>query len=132
MSKIVRNILIAVAVLLVLVAAAFFLYKANLSAAVEGGKTVTVEVVHGDGTDKEFVIQTDAETLRGALDQESLIDGTESEYGLYILTVDGETADESLQQWWSITQDGEMTMYGADEQVIADGEHYELTLVTGW
>lgn len=132
MSKIVRNILIAVAVLLVLVAAAFFIYKANLPAAVEGGKTITVEVVHGDGTEKDFEILTYAETLRGALDQAALIDGTESDYGIYILTVDGETADESLQQWWSITQDGEMTAYGADDQVIADGEHYELTLVTGW
>ncbi len=88
--------------------------------------------IHGDGTENAFVIQTDAETLRAALDQENLIDGTESEYGIYILTVDGETADEDAQQWWSITQDGEMTMYGADDLMIADGDRYELTLVTGW
>lgn len=133
MSKTVRNILIALTVLLVLVAGAFLIFRANLPAAVaEGDKTVVVEVVHGDGTEKEFEILTNADTLRGALDQEGLIDGTESEYGIYILTVDGEAADESLQQWWSITQDGEMTMYGADDQMIADGDHYELTLVTGW
>ena len=25
----------------------------------------------------------------------------QGEYGLYVLTVDGETADESEQQWWA-------------------------------
>ena len=132
MSKKTRNVLIAVAVLLVLVVGAFLIYRANLPEPAVGGKTVTVEVIHGDGTENAFVIQTDAETLRAALDQENLIDGTESEYGIYILTVDGETADEDAQQWWSITQDGEMTMYGADDLMIADGDRYELTLVTGW
>lgn len=132
MSKKTRNIIIAVAVLLVLVIGALVIARVYHPAASVGGKTVTVEVVHGDGSVNTFDISTDEETLRGALDQESLIDGTESEYGIYILTVDGETADESEQQWWSITQDGEMCMYGADELMISDGDHYELTLVTGW
>lgn len=132
MSKKNRNILIAAAVLLVLVAGALIVFLTNRPAASVGDKTVTVEVVHGDGSENTFSIATDEQTLRGALEQEQLIDGTESEYGIYILTVDGETADESQQQWWSITQDGEMCMYGADELMIADGDHYELTLVTGW
>ena len=91
-----------------------------------------LEVVHGDESTKEFKIQTESENLRGALEQEGLIDGTESEYGLYVLTVDEETADETQQQWWCITKGGEMLMTGVDDTMIADGEQYEFTLATGW
>ena len=132
MNKKTRNIIIAVAVLLVLVIGALVLFNANKPAAQEGGKKLTVTVVHGDGSSKDFSIATDAETLRAALEEQSLIEGTESEYGLYVLTVDGETADESVQQWWCITKGGEEHFFGVDDTVIQDGEQYEFTLKTGW
>ena len=66
------------------------------------------------------------------MEPEGIIQGSESEFGLYILTVDGETADEDLQQWWCITKGGEQLMTGADDTMIADGEQYEFTLTTGW
>ena len=43
-----------------------------------------------------------------------------------------ETADESLQQWWCITREGEMLSTGADQTPITDGEQYELTLTEGY
>ncbi|MBR0160904.1 MAG: DUF4430 domain-containing protein [Oscillospiraceae bacterium] len=132
MSKKTRNIVIAVAVLLVLVIGALLIYNSAKPDAVAGDKNLLIVVVHGDESRKEFPINTSAETLRGALEQESLIEGTESEYGIYITSVDGEAADESLQQWWCITKNGEMLMTGADDTMIADGEQYELTLTTGW
>lgn len=100
------------------------------SSEVTDAKNITVTVVHKDGSEKEFPIETEEQYLRGALD--SLIDGEESEYGLYVLTVDGETADESNQEWWCLTQDGEMTSTGVDGIEIADGDHYELTLTVGY
>ena len=130
MSKKTKTIL-AVVLLLVVVAAAVLLYLHFSPKPAEGAKTVTVTVVHGDETQKDFVIHTDAETLRAALEQESLIEGTEGEWGLYVLTVDGETADESIQQWWNFTKDGEDTL-GVDATMVSDGDHYEITLRTGW
>lgn len=94
--------------------------------------TITVEVTHGDESKKEFTISTEALNLRGALEQEDLIQGDESEYGLYVKTVDGETADDSQQQWWCFTRGGEMLMTGVDDTEIADGDHYEIVLTTGW
>lgn len=132
MNKKTRNIIIAVAVLLVLVIGALLIYNANKPAAQAGGKQLTVTVTHGDESVKVFAISTDAETLRAALEEQQLIAGTESEYGLYVLTVDGETADETLQQWWCFTKGGEMLMTGVDTTMIADGESYEITLTTGW
>lgn len=98
----------------------------------EGAKTLTVEVVLADGTSTSHEIKTDAEFLGEALKAEKLIDGTESEYGLYITTVNGVTANEANQEWWCLTINGEMSMYGVDEVPATDGEHYEFTLTVGW
>ena len=132
MNKKTRNIIIAVAVLLVLVIGALVIYNANKPAAQEGGKHLTVTVVHGDGSSKDFAIATDAEFLRGALEEQSLIEGSDSEYGMFVTGVDGETVDSDQQQWWCFTKGGEMLMTGVDTTPIADGEHYEITFTTGW
>ena len=131
MSKNTKRIL-AVILLLVVAAAVLLLYQHFGPKASEGAKTVTMEVVHGDESKKEFVLHTDAENLRQALEEKKLIAGTDSDYGLYVQTVDGETADEGQQQWWCLTKDGEMSMTGVDDTMIQDGEHYEFTLTTGW
>lgn len=132
MSKKTRNIILAVVVLAVLVVGALLIYKANKPAPQLGDKNITVTVVHGDASSKSFAINTSAENLRAACEEQNLIAGDESEYGLYVKTVDGETADESVQQWWCITKGGEMLMTGVDDTMIADGEAYEFTLTTGW
>lgn len=95
-------------------------------------KTITVKVVHGDGGEKELSVVTSAENLRDALEAEGLIAGDESAAGLFVKTVDGETADEDSQEWWCITRDGEQLNSGVDGAEIADGEHYEFTLTAGW
>ncbi len=94
--------------------------------------TIVVLVKHGDGTEKEFTITTESLNLRGALEQEELAQGDESEYGLYVKTVDRETADDGAQEWWCFTKDGEMLMTGVDDTMIADGEHYEIVFTVGW
>lgn len=131
MSKTAKKI-IAVVALLVLIAAAVFLWQHFSPAAQEGDKELVVLVVHGDGTQNSLVVSTDAKTLREALEPEGIIAGDESEYGLFVKTVDGETVDESLQQWWCITKGGGELTTGVDDTVIADGEQYEFTLTTGW
>ena len=119
-----------VLVLACLLAAALYLQTRPETAA--GGKTIDVVVVHGDGSEADFQYRTDAEDLGEVLTENGLAEGTESAYGLFITTVDGETADDSLQQWWCITRSGEMLSTGADQTPIADGEQYELTLTEGY
>ena len=133
MNKKTRSIIIAVAVLLVLVVGALLIWNANKSVAQVGSKTIVLEVVHKDGSTKDFTIHTDAEALRAALEQEEgLIAGSDSEYGLMVETVDGEKADWSVDQsWWCLTKDGVMLDTGVDSTMIADGDHYEFTYTIG-
>ena len=90
--------------------------------------TITVEVVHKSGESAEHTLTTTKTTLADALLEASLASGNEDTYGLYITTVDGETADYSVDQsYWALSKDGEALMSGASDTKIADGEHYELT-----
>ena len=126
-----KKTIVALILLIVLVIGAFAVWKLNAPQGQAGEKTIRVSVVT-DASTADFVIETDAEFLRGALEQEGLVEGSESEYGLYVITVDGVTADESQQQWWCFTRGGGTLETGVDTTPIADGEHYEITLTTGW
>lgn len=96
---------------------------------IKGTITITVSVVNSAGETSEFVIETEAENLRGALEQENLIEGDESEFGLYVKYVNGERADYDLDggAYWSFTKDGELLFTGVDNTPISDGDHFEIT-----
>ncbi len=125
---------IAVAAICLAAAAAILLLVWRIASpqGIAGSKQITVQVIHGDSSSKDFTLNTQEEYLGPALVAEGVVEDNQSSYGLYILTADGETADESAQEWWKITKDGEQLNTGADSTPIADGEHYELTLTTGY
>ena len=96
-------------------------------------KTVTVTVVHADGSEKEFILKTEAEYLGEVLLSEGLVEGDAGPYGLYITAADGETADGSAEQWWCLAdKDGNMLMTSADATAINDGDAFRLVLTTGY
>lgn len=126
------KIIIALVVLAALIVGAVLLYNAFAPAAQVGDKHVEIAVIHADGSSKDFVLDTNAETLRAALDELGIVEGDESEYGLYVTAVDGESADAAAQEWWCFTKGGEMLTTGVDSTMIQDGEHYEVTFTVGW
>lgn len=93
-------------------------------------KTITVEVVSADETKKTFTIDTSEKYLRKALEQEKLIQGEEGEYGLYVKTVDGYTANDANKEWWAFYKDGEMLQTGVDLTPISDGDKFQVKLST--
>lgn len=128
-----RKKILIIAVAAVVLASA--LACAWLSAAprgAAGAKAIGLTVVYADGSSDEFSFSTDAEYLRQALEEQRLLGGEESEYGLFVQTVNGVTADEALQQWWYLSRNGEESLTGVDQTPLADGDHFELTLKTGW
>ena len=97
----------------------------------EGAVTVKVKVI-ADTKEITLTVHTDKENLGAALLEYELVSGDQSEYGLYIKSVNGIQADyDKDQAWWAISKDGEMLMTGADSTPVADGENYELTYTKG-
>lgn len=124
---------VGIAIVLVALIAVFaIVYGNSTKPAAAGSKTITVQIITGESETVTKTIQTDAEFLRGALEQENLVQGDESEFGLFVKTVNGVTVDEAQQQWWCFTKGGETVNTGVDDTPIADGDTFEITLTTGW
>ena len=130
MKKSTKTLLI-VLVLALIIGAMIFAWLRFGPSATAGKKTITVEVTHMDGTTNTFEVKTAEEYLGPALENEKLISGSDSEYGLFIDTVDGEYADPEKSEWWVFTVNGEMGNYGADQQPIADKDVYAFSVYEG-
>ncbi len=130
MSK--KKIALIAGVLIVLIAAFALIFALTRPETSQGAKTIRIQVMVSDTDTREYTLHTDEEYLRGALEEENLISGSESEYGLFVTTVDGVTADDSLQQWWCFTKGGEALNTGVDSTPIQDGDQFEITLTTGY
>lgn len=127
-----KKILIVLIGLIIAIAVLFGVYRFTRPAAVQGAKTITVDVIHKDTTQKTFEYHTDREYLGEVLTDEGLVSGEEGAFGIFITTVDGETINDANQEWWCITKNNETLNTSADQTPIADGEKYELTLTIGY
>ena len=91
----------------------------------EGAVQFTFTVVDGDGNETSFDIHTDAETVGAALLEQNLIAGEDSEYGLYVKTVNGVTADYDTDgTYWAFYVNGEYAMTGVDSTPVENGAVY--------
>lgn len=106
-------------------------YRSTRPEPVEGNKTITVAMQYDD-TNKTVTIKTNHTYLRGALEQENLVTGDESAYGLFVTEVNGRKADAAKQEWWCFTKGGITLETGVDTVPITDGDSFEITLKTGW
>ena len=131
MNKNKKVLIIAAAVLLVIAAVLLIVDRNRQPQTEQGAKTISVAVIMDGETTRELTIRTDAEFLRGALEQENLIEGTESEYGLYVTTVDGVTADDSQRQYWCFKDgNGNDLTVGVDSAPPAAGDAFQILLST--
>ena len=104
----------------------------NEPASVPEEKSLTIQVIDKDQQTTTFEVSTTAAFLDEVLLEHGIVENDQSTYGLYILTADGETADESNQEWWCVTRGGERLATGASDTPVSDGEEYELTLTVGY
>lgn len=91
----------------------------------EGSVTFSFTVTDRDGNETAFEIHTDKENVGDALLEVELIAGDESEYGLYVKTVNGITADYDVDgTYWAFYIDGEYAMTGVDATPVTEGAAY--------
>ena len=126
------KITIAVLAAVVVIAAFVGVYFVFGPKTTQGAKAITVEVVDNNGETTTYETRTDAEYLRQALEEldaatDFAIAGEESDYGLYITTVNGITADYNADgAYWSVYVNGEYGMYGVDTRPVTDGDAYSI------
>lgn len=92
----------------------------------EGKNTVVVEVKAEEQSVK-LTVNTDAEMVGDALLEHNLIEGEESQFGLYVKKVNGITADfDTDKAYWAFYVDGQYATKGIDLTEITKGTEYLL------
>lgn len=93
----------------------------------EGSKCMTVEVVDAEGAKVRFTVNTEKETVGEALQELGILDGEEGDYGLYVKSVNGITADYQADgSYWAFYVDGVYAMTGVDMTNIEADTVYTL------
>lgn len=91
------------------------------------GTSFQVVVTGLDGEETSFDITTDKATVGEALVEKGLIAGEDSEYGLYVTTVNGVTLDwDKDQKYWAFYIDGEYATTGVDSTNVTEGTVYSF------
>ena len=113
-------------VLIAVLAIVFLVFKPGTTS---GSKKVEIDVVNNVGETKAYNVKTDAEYLRQAMEETKglTFSGTESEYGMMVIEVNGVTADYNVDQsYWAFYVNDEYCNYGIDEQPVADGDVFRI------
>lgn len=98
----------------------------------EGETKFTFTVTDLEGNEAAFEINTDKKTVGDALLELELIAGDESEYGLYVKTVNGTTLDYDKDgAYWAFYVDGEYATSGVDTTDIVAGTTYTFKAEKG-
>ncbi len=93
----------------------------------EGNIEFTLTVTDKDGAESSFTVHTDKENVGEALTEIGIIAGEEGDYGLYVKTVNGVTADYDVDQtYWAFYINGEYASTGVDSTPVTAGDTYSF------
>ena len=91
----------------------------------EGENAFVFIAVDLDGNSTHYMIKTDKETVGEALLENGLIAGDDSEYGLYVKTVNGITLDYDKDgKYWAFYEENAYANQGVDTTPIKEGGVY--------
>ncbi|MDR1668416.1 MAG: DUF4430 domain-containing protein [Oscillospiraceae bacterium] len=129
MQKQTKAIIAVIAALIILAGAFTAVWFLTRPETQTGEKALRVDIV-ADGETETVEFRTDAEFLRQALEEQNLIEGEESAYGLMVTSVKGRAADDALKEFWLLKKNGADLTEGVDTTPVADGDTFELVLTT--
>lgn len=91
----------------------------------DGATQVSFTVVDQNGKEAHFIIHTDKTILSDALLEHDLIAGEDSEYGLYVKTVNGTTLDYNKDgKYWAFYVNDAYATKGVEKTEIDDSAKY--------
>ncbi len=98
----------------------------------QGEKVFTFIAKDADGKETTFEISSDAATVGAALLENNLIAGDESEYGLYVKTVNGITLDyDADHMYWAFYVGDAYAEKGVDATELVAGTTYSFVATAG-
>ena len=124
-----KLILASVAAVLVVAAliGVWLIFGASTS---QGSKSVTIEVVNKAGQTTAYTVKTDAQYLRGVMDEADGLTFTEA--GGMVMSVNGESADYSADKsYWAFYIGDAYCNYGINDQPVADGDVFRIVYTIG-
>ena len=93
----------------------------------EGATKFSFRVTTLDGKSTDFIVATDKTIVGEALLDAKLIEGENSEYGLFVKKVNGIVADFNVDKtYWAFYVDGNYGAKGVDQTEIEAGKLYEF------
>lgn len=96
-----------------------------------GRKTITIQVVHGDGSKKNVTLLTNSDYLGEVLFAEGLIENDGADDGMFNI-VDGEKADwNENKSYWALYVGDDYAMQGVNDTPINDGDSFKLVYTIG-
>lgn len=124
-----KKIIVGVVALVVLLTLVIGVYLKFGPQATEGTKAYEVTVTDNNGDVTTYNGTTDAEYLSELMDELKddgfTYEGSTSDYGLFINSINGLAADyDNDGAYWAIYVNGEYGQYGADAQPVADGDSF--------
>ncbi len=127
-KKINKKTLLGVGILVALIAVFVVVYLAFGAKPVAGSKNITIEVIGKEKAAVTYEVSTDAEFLRQAMEEAEGLEfsGTESQYGLTVEIINGETTDFNNGSYWSFYVNGGYCNYGIDTQPVMDGDAFKI------
>lgn len=124
-NKRILNVLLSMMLIIAMVFAVAGCGTGNAPTSEVQERKFAFTVVDKDGNETAFEVSTDKETVGEALLDAKLIEGEESEYGLYVKVVNGITADYNVDQtYWAFYVNGEYATAGVDTTAIEEGVTY--------
>ena len=93
----------------------------------KGEKQFVFTVTDRDGNETAFDVHTDKTTVGDALLELNLIAGEDSQYGLFVKTVNGVTVDfDKDGKYWAFYENGKYANAGVDTTDIVEGATYSF------
>lgn len=96
-------------------------------------KFIQIHVIKEDEDySKTYKVDTIENKLGDVLDSLGIAEFEESQYGRFLISVDGYKADDTKQEWWKVLENDQMTQVGIDELQIQDNGSYTLQFCVGY
>ena len=124
-----KKSILGIIIMIVVIAVLGVIYALNAAKPVAGSKLISIEVVNKEKESVIYELQTDAEYFRQAMEEVNGLSftGEESVYGIMVNTINGETADYSVDgAYWSFYVNDEYCNYGIDSQPVHDGDKFRI------